>query len=49
MTIQLYDYQENLVNKTRKAYIDGYKAPCIVAPCGAGKSIMIAEVAKMTT
>lgn len=49
MTIQLYDYQENLVSKTRKAYIDGYKAPCIVAPCGAGKSIMIAEVAKMTT
>lgn len=49
MTIQLYDYQEKLVSKTRKAYIDGYKAPCIVAPCGAGKSIMIAEVAKMTT
>lgn len=37
------------MNKTRKAYIDGYKAPCIVAPCGAGKSIMIAEIAKMTT
>lgn len=46
---QLHDYQQNLVDNTRKAYTDGYKAPCVVAPCGAGKSVIIAEVARMTT
>ena len=49
MTIQLYDYQQSLVNRARQAYADGFKAPCIVAPCGAGKSIMIAEIIKLTT
>ena len=49
MSIQLYDYQQSLVNRARQAYADGFKAPCIVAPCGAGKSIMIAEIIKMTT
>ena len=49
MTIQLYDYQQSLVNQARQAYADGFKSPCIVAPCGAGKSIMIAEIIKLTT
>lgn len=49
MPIKLHDYQQNLVNKARQAYKDGYKAPCIVAPCGAGKSVMISEIARMTT
>ena len=49
MAIKLHDYQQNLVNKARQAYKDGYKAPCIVAPCGAGKSVMISEIARMTT
>ena len=35
MAIKLYDYQQKLVDKARKAYADGYRAPCIVAPCGA--------------
>lgn len=26
----------------------GYKAPCIVAPCGSGKSVIIAEIIKLT-
>lgn len=47
--IKLYDYQQSLVNRARQAYADGFKAPCIVAPCGAGKSIMIAEIIKLTT
>lgn len=46
---QLYDYQQKLVDKARQAYIDGYKAPCVVAPCGAGKSVIISEIARMTT
>ena len=49
MTIKLYDYQEKLVSRTRQSYRDGYKAPCVVAPCGAGKSIIIAEIARLTT
>lgn len=46
---KLHDYQRTLVNKARQAYADGFKAPCIVAPCGAGKSVMISEIARMTT
>lgn len=49
MTYKLHDYQQNLVNKVRQAYIDGYKSPCVVAPCGAGKSIIISEIARLTT
>lgn len=48
MTIQLREYQQNLVNKARKSYLEGFQAPCIVAPCGAGKSVIIAEIARMT-
>lgn len=47
--IKLYDYQKELVEKARNAYKDGYKAPCIVAPCGAGKSVMIAEIVRLAT
>ena len=46
---KLYDYQQRLVERARQAYIDGYKAPCIVSPCGSGKSVVIAEIARMTT
>ncbi|MDT2783601.1 DEAD/DEAH box helicase [Enterococcus asini] len=47
--IQLYDYQQDLVDRARQAYHDGYHAPCIVSPCGSGKSVMVAEIAKLTT
>lgn len=47
--MKLYDYQSELVNRARKSYIDGYKAPCIVSPCGSGKSVMVAEIARLTT
>ncbi|HSH24047.1 MAG TPA: DEAD/DEAH box helicase family protein, partial [Massilibacterium sp.] len=46
---ELHDYQNSLVYKARKSYVDGYKSPCIVAPCGAGKSVIISEIARMTT
>lgn len=46
---QLHDYQMKLVNKTRQAYIENFKSPCVVAPCGAGKSVIISEIARMTT
>ena len=42
-------YQEELVSKVREAWIHGKRAPCIVLPCGGGKSIIVAEIAKRTT
>lgn len=45
---KLYDYQIKLVERSRDAYKHGYKAPCIVSPCGSGKSVVIAEIARMT-
>lgn len=42
-------YQNELLDKTRQAYIQGYQAPCIVSPCGSGKSVMMAEMAKCAT
>ena len=43
------EYQKKLVNQTRNSILEGFKAPCIVSPCGSGKSIMIAEIAKLAT
>ena len=45
----LRPYQNELLDKTRQAYRDGYKAPCIVSPCGSGKSVMMAEMARCAT
>lgn len=49
MTFILHNYQQTLVEKARQSYVDGYKAPCVVAPCGAGKSVIIAEIARIST
>lgn len=38
-----------MIDQVRQAYSEGYRAPCLVAPCGAGKSVMVAEVARRTT
>ena len=45
----LRPYQSDIINRVRKAYLTGYKAPCVVLPCGGGKSIIVAEIAKRTT
>lgn len=47
--MNLRPYQNEIVVQLRQAYAEGYKAPCIVAPCGAGKSVIVADVAKRTT
>ena len=47
--ISLRPYQVELLNATRKAYADGFRKPCIVAPCGAGKSHIVAEMARSAT
>lgn len=49
MTFTLHPYQQRLVDKTRQAYANGYRAPCVVAPCGAGKSVIISDIARMAT
>ncbi|MBQ1807850.1 MAG: DEAD/DEAH box helicase family protein, partial [Ruminococcus sp.] len=47
--MMLRDYQSDLINKLFRAYDDGYLAPCIVLPCGGGKSVITAEIAKRFT
>lgn len=47
--MQLRDYQTNIVNKVKKSWIEGYKYPCIVAPCGAGKTLITAHMARLAT
>lgn len=46
---QLRQYQLDLIDATRQAYRDGFHAPCIVLPCGGGKSVIVADMAKQTT
>ena len=45
----MYDYQQELVTKARKSIADGSKGVLIQAPPGAGKSIVIAEIARTAT
>ncbi len=45
----LRPYQNDLVEKVRQAWRQGARAPCIVLPCGGGKSCIVAEMARRTT
>lgn len=47
--MKLRDYQEDLLKKLFAAFDDGFRAPCIVLPCGGGKSVITAEIAKRFT
>lgn len=47
--MKLRPYQTDIVEQVRAAWHDGYKAPCIVLPCGGGKSCIVAEIARRTT
>lgn len=47
--MKLRTYQNELVEQVRQAWRAGYKAPCIVLPCGGGKSCIVAEMARRTT
>ena len=42
----LRPYQIELIEKARDAYRHGARAPCIVLPCGGGKSVIVADIAK---
>lgn len=43
--MQLRDYQEEVIEETRNAFRKGYKAPCVVLPCGGGKTVCFAYMA----
>lgn len=46
---ELRAYQVELLNRVRQAYREGAHRPCIVLPCGGGKSCITAEAAKGAT
>ena len=45
---ELRPYQTELVQRVSRSWRTGHKAPCIVLPCGGGKSVIVAEMAKRT-
>lgn len=46
---QLHPYQIKLVNDARKELVAGNKSCLLVSPAGSGKSVVIAEIARLTT
>lgn len=44
----LRDYQKDLYDKTVEAFKQGFRRPLVVAPCGAGKSYLFAEMIRNT-
>jgi superfamily II DNA or RNA helicase len=46
--MKLRAYQERYIEKVREAYQKGYMSPCVVAPCGAGKSVIIGTIVKQS-
>ena len=47
--IELREYQEDYIKSVEESFREGKKAPCVVASCGAGKSIIITQIVKDTT
>jgi len=46
--MNLYPDQENCVFALQEKYAKGYKRPLLVAPCGFGKTVLFAHIAKKT-
>lgn len=44
----LRDYQQDFYRKTVDAFKEGFRRPLVVAPCGAGKSYLFAEMIRKT-
>lgn len=49
MTYELFDYQTKLVNQARQALAAGKKSILLVSPAGSGKSVIIADIVRLTT
>ena len=47
--IQLRPYQSELLDGVHASWASGHKSPCVVLPCGGGKSCIVAEMARRTT
>ena len=45
----LREYQNKIITDIKESWKSGYKSPCVVAPCGSGKSVLLAELARLTT
>jgi superfamily II DNA or RNA helicase len=45
----LREYQKIILRDVQKAWMRGRKRPCIVAPCGSGKTVIAAALAKLIT
>ena len=45
---KLFDYQQELVKQARISLAEGHKGVLIVSPPGSGKSVIIAEIARLT-
>lgn len=41
---ELRPYQSDLAESIRQAYRDGYQCPLVVAPCGAGKTVLFSYI-----
>lgn len=48
ITYKLHQYQTELVNRARNEFANGKKSVLIVSPAGSGKSVIIAEIARLT-
>lgn len=46
--LKLRDYQQDLLNKIFSSFSQGHRRPLVVAPCGAGKSYIFAELIRRT-
>lgn len=46
--MELRPYQQDLFQKTQSAFAQGHRRPLVVAPCGAGKSYLFAEMVRKT-
>jgi superfamily II DNA or RNA helicase len=47
--VNLRPYQQTIISQVKQAYSAGYMHPCIVAPCGSGKTVIAAELSRRTT
>lgn len=47
--LKLFDYQQKLVDETRKKLTEGHHGILIVSPPSSGKSVVITEIARLTT
>jgi superfamily II DNA or RNA helicase len=47
--MRLRPYQEDMEERTRKSYREGHKSPLLVLPCGGGKAVIAADIAKKAT